>query len=322
MTSVGKLLRSAREQQKRSLAEIAEELCITQRYLRAIEQDDLADLPGAFFYKSFVRQYASVLGVSTERVQQAVEQVIAASEPPSEPSGRPKGETSRAEPQGAPRPRILESMDRLWSNALPTTPLRPPDPMVQNVNRYISDRRIGMSVATLAFVLIACSGFYAWWTRTPLSAADVLTSTAEPAPQLAAPAPAAAAAVAVANPEESRASPASAVLIPTTPGLDGTTMASLNIAASEATWVSITSAGKLIFAGILQPSQTKTLTGIDAAQMKVGNAGGLEVSWKGKPIGPIGRRGEVKTVVFKPDDVQILTPPPPEPTAPPGESTL
>src|SRR5688572_2089129 len=91
MTSVGKLLRSAREQKKRSLAEIAEELCITQRYLRAIEEDDLANLPGAFFYKSFVRQYASLLGVSNERVQQAVEQVIAASQPPSEPSGPRQG---------------------------------------------------------------------------------------------------------------------------------------------------------------------------------------------------------------------------------------
>src|SRR5436853_3715973 len=109
MTSVGTQLRSAREDQQRSLAEIAEDLCLTQRYLRAIEEDDLANLPGVFFYKSFVRQYASLLGVSKERVQQAVEQVIAASEPPSEPSGLSKGAKPGTSSTAPPRPRILES---------------------------------------------------------------------------------------------------------------------------------------------------------------------------------------------------------------------
>jgi cytoskeleton protein RodZ len=63
MTSVGEILRSARESQGRTMAEIAEELCITQRYLRALERDDLSNLPGTFFYKSFVKQYAAILGV-------------------------------------------------------------------------------------------------------------------------------------------------------------------------------------------------------------------------------------------------------------------
>ena len=44
MDSAGNVLRSAREHQNRTLAEIAGELCITQRYLRAIEEDDLATL--------------------------------------------------------------------------------------------------------------------------------------------------------------------------------------------------------------------------------------------------------------------------------------
>src|SRR5712691_12732647 len=73
MTSVGKQLRSAREEQQRSLAEIAGDLCITQRYLRAIEEDDLASLPGVFFYKSFVKQYASILGVSMGELQPGIE---------------------------------------------------------------------------------------------------------------------------------------------------------------------------------------------------------------------------------------------------------
>ena len=67
----------------------------------------------------------------------------------------------------------------------------------------------------------------------------------------------------------------------------------LKLSATERTWLSISSDGKEIFAGILQPSESKTLTGLDRATMKVGNAGGIEVLWNGKVISPLGTRGQV-----------------------------
>ena len=59
---------------KRNITEIAETLCITPAYLRAIEADDLKTLPGIFFYKSFVKQYATLLGVPESRLHPAVKQ--------------------------------------------------------------------------------------------------------------------------------------------------------------------------------------------------------------------------------------------------------
>ena len=94
----------------------------------------------------------------------------------------------------------------------------------------------------------------------------------------------------------------------------------LNVSATEATWLSITtSEGQKLFSGILQPSQTKTLTTAEAAQMKVGNAGGIDVRLNGKEIGPLGERGQVRTVKFiAPDKYEIVEPAPP----PPADSTL
>jgi len=90
---------------------------------------------------------------------------------------------------------------------------------------------------------------------------------------------------------------------------DGLNHVVLNLSATEKTWLSITTSdGKRIFSGILEPSQTKTLTAPEDAKMKVGNAGGLEVLWNGKPIGPIGPRGQVRVVLFTPDNFQILGP--------------
>jgi len=84
----------------------------------------------------------------------------------------------------------------------------------------------------------------------------------------------------------------------------------LNLSAIDEVWISVTANGKEVFSGVLKPSQTKTLTGIEAAQMKVGNAGGLDVSWNGKPIGPIGPRGQVRTVVLTPESFEVLPPKP------------
>ena len=64
----------ARERVKAAtMAEIAEELCITQRYLHALESDDLGNLPGTFFYKSFVKQYATLLGVPIKKLQPGID---------------------------------------------------------------------------------------------------------------------------------------------------------------------------------------------------------------------------------------------------------
>src|SRR5712664_1213237 len=80
MASIGEMLRSAREAQGRSVADLASELCITQRYLTAIEADDVEVLPGLFFFQSFARQYAAILGLDQTQVRRA----LAAMEPPAE----------------------------------------------------------------------------------------------------------------------------------------------------------------------------------------------------------------------------------------------
>src|SRR6185295_18763375 len=81
MASVGTVLKAEREQQGRTIDQIAEELCLMPSYLRAIEADDLQNLPAVFFYKSFVRQYAALLGVRMERLQADIEVLTAMAEP-------------------------------------------------------------------------------------------------------------------------------------------------------------------------------------------------------------------------------------------------
>src|SRR4051812_4767216 len=261
MTSAGSILRKERESQGRPIAEIAVELCITQRYLQAIEQDDTAGVPGLFFYKNFARQYAVILGIESGRIQPVLDALQAPEDTP-------------------PSPAICV-----------------PNSLVQATNRrQIPDISMGWSVAGLVLVLVGCSGVYAWWKQTPQ-------------------APAVAATVAVAQ----RSIPVAMVSVPLPselPVAQATVQTGeasgvvLKLSATERTWLSISSDGKEIFAGILQPSESKTLTGLDRATMKVGNAGGIDALWNGKSISPLGTRGQVLTIKITPQDFEIVPPPP------------
>src|SRR5579872_696042 len=170
MESVGTVLRSERSRQGRGLAEISAVLCITQSYLEAIEKDDLEALPGTFFYKSFVKQYAKLLGVPEAKIQKGVESLTApAAEPPL------PGQDSRytSAPPGADTGLIGE-MKLLLKNfrgnkstgaeapLRPDAPIRVVEPLVESTNRTFSGHRLGASIAGLAVVLLFCSGFYEW----------------------------------------------------------------------------------------------------------------------------------------------------------------
>src|SRR5579883_2689038 len=140
MNSVGDILRRERERQGREVAEIAEELCITQRYLRAIEQDDLKSLPGAFFYKSFVKQYAAILQIDESSLQSGVDALTGSLEPLPLPGADPRY----------------------------VAPVGDLDPIVRDNNRsYFGDTRMGLSIAGLVAVLLGCSAFYSWYNRPP-----------------------------------------------------------------------------------------------------------------------------------------------------------
>jgi len=288
MTSVGEILRARRESQGRAIAEVADELCITQRYVTSIERDEIANLPSLFFYKSFARQYAAFLGLDVRLLEPGLSAIASAQEPVLPPAMNTR-----------------ES----WQQA----PIRALDPLVVDTNRrYFSDQRLGWPVVGLIAVVLLCSGIYGLWSRNPQRDAVRRAVPAQPHVVAAPVAPAVASAQPIVPPEplavplDTVASQNSSVDVSAT--TDGLGHVVLILSATEKTWLSISSNGKKIFSGFLEPSQSKTLTGGESATMKVGNAGGIDVLWNGKSIGPIGPRGQVRTIHFTQENFRILSP--------------
>lgn len=252
MQPVGDILRTEREKQGRTIAEIADELCIMRDYVRALEDGDIKGLPGTFLYKSFARQYAAILGIDGNLI--------------------------------GPHLAALSAVEEATGV---NTGIRVPEPLVEASNRMLfPDVPLGWSVFGLAAVLTVCSMFYTWWNQ-PRPVAAPTARIQQSAPAV----------------------PVQDVSLRSAAAETGSGMA-LKLSATEKTWLSIRSGGREVFSGVLQPNESKTLTGLDMATMKVGNAGGIEIRWNGKPIGPLGISGQVLTVRFTPEDFEIVPPTP------------
>jgi cytoskeleton protein RodZ len=61
----GARLRSAREHAGLSLDQVAQALKLAPRQVKALEDEDFAQLPGRTFARGFVRNYARLLGLDS-----------------------------------------------------------------------------------------------------------------------------------------------------------------------------------------------------------------------------------------------------------------
>ena len=81
----------------------------------------------------------------------------------------------------------------------------------------------------------------------------------------------------------------------------------LVLKAQASTWVAMKADGRNVFAGMLRPNESKVLENATAVNLVIGNAGAVEISLNGKPIGPIGPSGQTRDVqVTSSGSVQIL----------------
>jgi cytoskeletal protein RodZ len=267
-------------------------LRIGSRYLEAIEAEQWDLLPGGFFNRSFVRQYAQALGLNGQQFENQYNSILGSHA------------SVDLEAIGAARdPRARLLAERKLISLAPVT----------DKPTSFFDGRTGLAVAALV-VLIAGGGLVSLlWDN--LRGAETARAAVADRPMLQ---PAVPAQPAAAPPAELAVSPVTTAAATSAESfVEG--VISLNIAATEKTWLEVTADGKRIFMGVLEPGQSQSMRTSESARMVVGNAGGITVQKAGRDIGPIGPRGQVRVVNLTKDQVEILEPNRPAPAKPAGE---
>lgn len=263
MTNVGEMLRRERLRQGLQLDEVARDTKIRQKLLEFIEDDQFDRLPGGVFAKSFVKQYAAVLGLDGDELAAEVQRQI---------------QPAAAEVPAAPKPEIEPVPVKETVAAAPAWET------MGAAERHSSSP--WAALALVVAVVVGCSFAYNWWTssKTLPSSEQTAASAAREVPPLSQSVPTAAQREAAGTAE-----PPAAASRPDVPVL-------VTVTASEEAWVSARADGAQVFAATLAPNQSKTFEAQSGVRLLVGNAGGLSVTLNGKPVGEIGPRGQVRIV--------------------------
>jgi hypothetical protein len=70
--------------------------------------------------------------------------------------------------------------------------------------------------------------------------------------------------------------------------------------------LSISADGKTTYKGILPAMQTMSFNGKESAQIRTANAGGVNIIFNGRALGPLGRRGQSRTFVFTKSGYEVV----------------
>jgi cytoskeleton protein RodZ len=272
MPSLGDEFRSAREARGLSLSDVAERLHIRSVYLAAIEDEDWTAIGAPVYVRGFMRTYARFLGLDAEAAVARFTALV----PPAgtaAPAEKPRTATSAAGGDGS---------------------------------------RSGMSVGAMLAIVVALAAvafvgyeFYQYRGGAPAGPVAVASPaiSSSPMPRSDATDAPAGADASAAPADEDSAAPSDAASGSPAAGASGapaspatTAPASgkreLGLRITATSWVRVTVDGKVAYEGTLPAGTAKVFTGSNA-DVRVGNAGGVDIAVNGRPLGPLGASGDV-----------------------------
>jgi cytoskeleton protein RodZ len=288
---LGDWLRQRREELGISLEQVEEDTRIRVRYLQALEAEDLDALPDPVVGRGFLRNYAAYLELDPQEAARRY---------------------SKYSPCGGLEPTPIQEASPFTSQPFRPVPLH-------EMPGFIARR--GLLVG-LIVILIAALSVLAWWgypyvrDMLALDLGRVVKATATATQQAASgdfstatPTPTVPVAVTTALP--------TATLVQATPTLELTltptftpspsptpsppiyTGIFLELVFSDTSWIQVTVDGVRQFQGELDAGTYKSWYGEERMELRIGNAGAVEVTVNGQKLGMLGAPGEVVDRVFE-----------------------
>ncbi len=291
MGAFGDRLRREREMRGITLDEITESTKISRRHLDALEGEHFDQLPGGVFNKGFVRAYARFLGIDED---QAVADYSTASNEQPEPENKFPLEVHE-EPDRDLNPRrsslpLVFAIAALigvlvgygfWIKSKPHNP-----EAVENTHQSAPASSVNAPQANVP----APSAI------TP-SSSEPIRASAQPAHSTPVTKPAPPEAAAVSRSPEPRPAAAPGESADPPPSVKEKAFF-VQVKAKEDSWVSIVADGKSVMQRVLPADKQKKIKAGKTLVLRTGNAGGIEVSFNGHPLGALGNENEPRTLTF------------------------
>ena len=281
--TLGSYLKNQRESKKISIREVAKNTRVREHILKAIEEDQYHLLPPITYVKGFLFAYAKYLRLDPNEVLLRYERVL-------------KGESVTPPPTEPPKSKekILPPEPRKPKEKIPPTqPQKPKQKILWNTKQtWVVG---GVIVASL----IVFYFFFPYSSKPP----------AEPVPEK----------PIIEEKHPIAPSPPVPVTTPVppltpSPPVTATTSVpekkpfSLQLKAVEETWVSLQVDDQPEKEMTFKPGEGISVQASNRIRVILGNAGGLDLVFNGKPLEKFGKAGEVLTLIFTSQGVEVKRP--------------
>ncbi|MBT2570163.1 helix-turn-helix domain-containing protein [Planococcus sp. ISL-110] len=272
MSELGTRLKQARIAKGYSLEELQDLTKIQKRYLAGIEDGNHSMMPGAFYVRAFIRQYAAAVGLNAEELLEHHKSEM----PANEPAARP------------PMPSALTSRSRTVTRTAPSEAYAEIMPKV---------------LVALFIVLILAVAWYFYSASTDSGSPNLPMDEGqgvpyeEPASALAAPEKAEdeAAEEPIEQPAEEPAEPEAILAVEETQGetttysWQGPADRQLDIAASGPSWIAATDQNSTELtsrARVMQAEEAETidLSDVEVVRLRIGDYSNIALTLNGEPI--------------------------------------
>ncbi|WP_050181386.1 helix-turn-helix domain-containing protein [Domibacillus robiginosus] len=273
MTELGRRLKEAREAKGMSLSDVQETTKIQKRYLEGIEEGTYDIMPGKFYVRAFIKQYAEAVGLNAEDLFEEFKSEVPSSKEDEVPL-RPTGATAADQKTRVDASKPVRESSK-WLDYLPKI----------LVGAFV------LGALILVYVLIPKSG------SESDPAVDEEVQVEEPqkeeTPAEETPAPEEQPAKEETTKPAAPAAPAQTLSAVSTSGrqtvyeLSGADKLEIAVTSNGETWIEITDgSGKSYYSGMLAKGQTQThnMTGQKEAKIKVGFAPDTVIKVNGQPL--------------------------------------
>jgi cytoskeletal protein RodZ len=281
LKAIGTFLGEVREEEGRTLEDIATKTYIPLRLLKAIEAGQEQVLPEPVFVQGFIRRYGDALGLDGSELSKR----FPVNAVPVISAFTAHQESKTALPDPEPGNAYVPSTTTVWQPAeLPSS--RPP---------YLLIGGIALAaLAGLVFGVIA--------PRLKPSAPIAKTPVSQPSQAVkpAAPAVTPVPSPAVSTPEETpvTASPTPSVTPIASPPADPNSPVSIDVKLTERAWVQVVVDGAVEFEGILEKGAQENWAGKESIIISSGNAGGVSVAFNKGEATTMGQLGEIEEKTY------------------------
>ncbi len=287
LADLGHLLREERIRRGLSVEAIADQLKITSRVVRAIEDGDAESMPHAVYARGFIRSYAGLLGIEEGLVREVCAALKDLDEEPlvqeSLDIASPRSRSSSRIPWFTVLLCLIFILGGIWyfRDRLPLGPLSSVGKVAEQVappaEPFVPEEAV---VAPFSESSVDVSGTEPVVSGEGETVSDMPTDDAAVSP----------ASVPEAAEEDVRESAVPAGH-------------SVVVSAVAECWMHTTADGKNISQRTMRKGESVTVTFTDRLVLKLGNAGGVRIVYDGRDVAQVGKPGQVRTIVF-PQDAQ------------------